>query len=293
MFLKAGFGSLRFGTKIVRGQEYYLLSASSTGESHEGIPLILNEEIYYKVIDEIKNSYGVYADIIGDVKLIPNSENPILKWQRIPSYYLFVEKIFIKRVSFEGETSVSIAISYSNEKSNRNNYKWSFKQFYPDNRDENLFSSVEWLKNYAKRYGETDSPHLIGDFDEFIPHFYESDFELTKASNDIISPTKFKKYKEEFYLDSENIYEEESGIFKISEERHSEVTKFLSENKIKECLDYLLNQISNGKVLNYIVLTKSRYVRVEELNRRGTITMEESDVYKNRITDSLLNTFTK
>lgn len=43
MFIKAGYGSLRFGTKLVRGNEYFLLSGTSTGESHEGIPLILNQ----------------------------------------------------------------------------------------------------------------------------------------------------------------------------------------------------------------------------------------------------------
>lgn len=293
MFMRAGYGSLRFGTKIVRGQEYYLLSASSTGQSHEGIPLILSESIYHEVIKEIKNYYGIFADIIGTVKLVPNSENPILNWKNTPSYYLFVEKVFIKRESFEGETSVSIAVSYTEERTNQNDYKWSFKQFYPDSRDENLFSSVEWLKNYATRYLNTNSPHLIGDFDEFIPHFEKSDFELTKISNEIICSSKFDKYREEYYFDSEKILETEIGIFKIGDEMHTNVIGLISENKIKECLNYLQMHSLNEKMKNYIVLTKSRYAHLEKSNLRGIITMHEFDVYKNRITNSLLDTFNK
>ena len=103
LFLKAGYGSMRFGTKMVRGQEYYLLAASSSGKSHEGIPLILSERVYQEVIREMKHSFGVFADVVGRVKLLPNKENPILHWRNIPSYYLFVEEINIRKLSAEGD----------------------------------------------------------------------------------------------------------------------------------------------------------------------------------------------
>lgn len=292
IFLNAGFGSLRLGTKIVNGVEYYLLSATSSGVSHEGIPIVLTKPLYEEVIHEIRNSYGVLANIEGEIRIIPHSSNPILSWKNIPSYYLFAQKIEIQRASSEGETKVSISIAYNPGGENiRGQYKWSFKEFYPDGKDNELFESVAWLKDYAQRYSESNQPLLIGDFDEFIPHFDNNLVELPKVSNHIFNNVDSSNNKK--FDNSNEIFNhiKNCGVFSIQQDTRKLIVELLSNNHIGRCVDSLFEVAHDEDVQNYLVLIKSQFNRLESDNNKGLITNDEFYVYQNRITHSLLQTF--
>lgn len=289
-FVKAGFGSIRFATKIIRGREYFLLSASSSGVSHEGIPMIVEKPIYKKLIPEIKKGFGVFADLIGEIIVVPNSENSILNWQRIPSYYFLLEKAFVKRPSLEGETTISIAATYRSTNEEVWRSKWTFIQFYPDSVDKNLFESVDWIKNYPIRYGETNEVVFSGEFDELIPHFAKSDFELTKTSNGIFSTEKASKYLDRYELQPTDELTRED-VFVVRKSLKEQINSHLSRGEIKACIEFVELSSSNEKVLNYLISLKSRLAKIEDSKRKSTITIEQYNVFRNRITDSLLSTF--
>jgi len=68
-----GVGSVRLKAKFINSKSTYFLGASSTGISHQGIPIALLEAEYRQVIETIKNQGGCFANLVGTLQILPTS----------------------------------------------------------------------------------------------------------------------------------------------------------------------------------------------------------------------------
>ncbi|WP_340114868.1 hypothetical protein [Maribellus mangrovi] len=188
-----GYGSIRLASKNINNKKTFFLGATSSGISHEGIPLVFEEDVYKELIKYFKGNYGIIADIIGSISILPKEASLIEFDPVIPRYCFYVKDFKFKLISKESEILSSIAISFANP---YNPYlkSFSFCSFNPDPKDDNLKIAVEWLNDYAKRYSESDKTIITGDFDEIYEHFSNVDFKLNDIMNGRISIETLKRY---------------------------------------------------------------------------------------------------
>lgn len=196
-----GIGTLRLIPKIISGYEKYFLGASSSGVCHEGIPLILLEETYLKIVNQVKENCGLIGDITGRLKILPSEISSIEYDRNVPKYCLFVEDITNVKTCSSENVFVSTAITYSGNLNQLNKKSWSFISFNPDPREAQLKSSVEWLYDYAKRYSRSKDPIILSDFDEYHNHFDKVELPLNEVTNGNIPIDKLLKYKEVLNLE--------------------------------------------------------------------------------------------
>lgn len=169
-----GIGSVRLSAKSLLSNTYYILGASSTGISHQGIPVALPEKEHFKIIRNLRKHGGCLTNLVGTIRIIPLPTNFIEYGRNIPKVCLFIDKIEEIRPSFAEELMVSVAIAFRNESGKlrySSDFAWSFCSFSLDSSDNNLNSAVDWLLDYVLRHFHTAHPSILNDFDEMVPHF--------------------------------------------------------------------------------------------------------------------------
>jgi hypothetical protein len=192
-----GVGSVR----LAPSKGNYYLNATSTGTSHQGIPLITTKEIYNEIIDEIKTNGGTTLDIIGTLEVL-SIENALINYAReIPKTSIVVTSIEKKKnINREILVSVSAIYSYGMKNSYDSGQYWSFASFNPDPEEKELKKAAEWIEQYAERYSN-GTYKILSDFDEHKSHFHsEIEFKLQNINNGAISEDLLLKYSEKFQI---------------------------------------------------------------------------------------------
>lgn len=198
-----GVGSVRLAAKYIDSKIFYFLCASSTGISHQGIPLAMSESQYREVIPLINEHGGCLVNLVGSLQIFPSLINHVNYDVGISKYCFYVEDVEIKRVSLETELLTSIAImfpshypTWGDEITSRKFLgqelttdlikSWSFCSFRPTS-PRNLKSAVDWLHDYVCRYTSyrkekssrnpkivpisSDAVPILSNFDEICSHF--------------------------------------------------------------------------------------------------------------------------
>ena len=199
-----GVGSVRLSAKLIDSNTTYFLGASSTGISHQGVPVALHEPDFRQVIQIIRGHGGCLANLTGTLQTLPASISPIQYDRKIPKYCLFLTDLEIIRPSSKTELIITIAITFSNgrgEQFSKGGYtttsdkSWAFCSFYPGKLNQNLDGAVNWLKDYALQYSNHLSPPILADFDEHYQHFTNPiEFRLKDVSNDVIDIERIEAY---------------------------------------------------------------------------------------------------
>lgn len=175
-----GIGSIRLLGKVIDSTPTYFLGASSTGVSHQGIPVAMNKSQYRNVIKKIKKHGGCIVNLQGSLRKFPISLSMINYDAEIPRFCFFTEALEIVEPSSETDLAVSVAIMFESGKGptfSRDGYSirigkmWSFYTFSPGSFKNNLKSAVNWLSNYAARYSRKKNPIIFNGFDEQYNHF--------------------------------------------------------------------------------------------------------------------------
>ncbi|WP_338839650.1 hypothetical protein [Flavobacterium ginsenosidimutans] len=192
-----GVGSVRLAPE----KSNFYLNATSTGTSHQGIPIIVSKEVYNQFIDEIKHQGYSTVDIIGTIEILPIEKALINYAREIPKYSLVITSI-AKRKIVEKEILVSVSAIYSSEP--YDNYStghyWSFASFSPDESEVELTKAVEWIEQYALRYSN-GKPKILTDFDEHKSHFNaDIEFKLQNIMSGNINEELLVKYSEKFKI---------------------------------------------------------------------------------------------
>lgn len=182
--IEGGIGSVRLSPD---SNNNYYLGASSTGISHQGIPLMLSRDLYSAYIDIIKEEGYIIADIVGTIEFLSKARSLIEYKNKIPRYIISVDSIKLKKLE-PINISVSIATLFS-EHTQTNSKYYTYASFSPDNAGNNLKSAVEWIEDYAYRYSmKTGAIHFLSDFDEHMQHFsFPVDIALHSVMNSKIN----------------------------------------------------------------------------------------------------------
>jgi hypothetical protein len=195
MFL-GGIGSVRLRSRIFNSQTVYILGASSTGSSHQGIPIMLPENEYRKVISYLRDG-GCLVDLEGRLRIFPTGELLIQFDRQIPKYVIFAESIRI--IQRSQRLLVSVGVTYASRNSRRGNDKsWSFCSFDPTRDD--VSSAAQWLEDYAFRY--SGRAEILSDFDEYYQHFGEdvTEFPVSRIVRGEIDYDKLHEYSRNYHF---------------------------------------------------------------------------------------------
>jgi len=153
----------------------------------------VEEDIYKEIQKKLSGNFGIIADIIGSISILPKELSLIEFDSIIPRYCFYVKDFKFIQISKESDILSSIAISFS-EYEYLDMKSFSFCTFNPDPLDKNLKIAVEWLDDYTKRYSTSEKIVITGDFDEIYNHFPNVDFKLSDIMNGKISIDALKRY---------------------------------------------------------------------------------------------------
>jgi hypothetical protein len=171
MFL-GGIGSVRLGARKFDSETIYLLGASSNGSSHQGIPVMVPDREYQKVISHLQKG-GCLANMEGYLRVFSANEIPIQYDRQIPKYAIFIENI--NAIKPSQNLIVSVGVTYTLHDSYRGTDKsWSFCSFDPTRDD--VSSAAQWLEEYALRH--SGKSEILSDFDEYYQHFSNDSVEF-------------------------------------------------------------------------------------------------------------------
>ena len=214
-----GVGSLRLLPKQVGGRDIYFLGASSTGISHQGIPVGFLEREYLRLMDAVKQDGGCVADIKATVRALPVDTDALIRLEYgrdIPKYYLTAEKVLsVKKIDRTLMTTVSAMFPstkwadgvgeseeyYADGFVTELNKKWSFYSFNPSAQNRNERDAAEWLVDYANRYGY--SPSVLSDFDEHYDHFaglVPVEFPVKQVVESVVSMSRLRAYERHYQM---------------------------------------------------------------------------------------------
>lgn len=178
-----GIGSVRLAAKSINSKVFYFLGASSTGVSHQGVPVAMSESQYHEVMPLISEHGGCLVNLVGSLQVLPTLVHYVRYDNGIPKYCFYVEDVKVNRVSLETELLTSISIMFPSDYS-QNEFlgdglitnlikSWSFCSFRPTSL-ERLKSAVNWLQDYVNRYSYSENQKpvpILSDFDEVCNHF--------------------------------------------------------------------------------------------------------------------------
>jgi len=219
--VKGGIGSLRLGPKKVEGNLKHIMCATSSGISHEGIVLFMESEHYEKVISEIKDKKNPSVNLTGRIMLLPD-ELSLINFEyhkKVPKYYIEVEELEMIKNETPNQGGVSVAITYTREDKLKDYdpFSFSFCQFSPTQTPANLEGVTDWLRDYAVKYSESQTPMIVGDFDEYYQHFEKVQFPITDIANGMISIDKLHQFQHLFEFNINETTMGDKNIFKNSQ----------------------------------------------------------------------------
>ena len=175
-----GVGSVRLTAKHTQFGETHFLCATSSGVSHEGIPIAVESAMLPKIMPLIREMGGCRASVVGTLRILEDQQTRLMFDVEVPRYVVVAEDVDVKEPSPQHSLKVSLQIMYSGtcrdyerDSSRSINKGWSFAYFEPGNKasERPLKHAVEWLSDYARRHSVSDSPTIICDFDEHARHF--------------------------------------------------------------------------------------------------------------------------
>jgi hypothetical protein len=216
-----GVGSLRLGSRPAVLGIVHVVGLSSSGVSHEGIPALLNEQDHFPLIRQLRTSGAVIVDAVGTLRSMPLREWRTWRTDGVPTMYLSIEEIDIRRSSRPVLATVSIMFpsperswsSNSSDEFQANGYStrfsksWSYASFDPLEGPEGLKRASKWLEDYARRYSGTQEPAIFSDFDEIYPHFESPvEFPLSDAALGTIDAHRLAAYSRHYEINL-NIHE--------------------------------------------------------------------------------------
>ncbi len=152
-------------------------------------------------INKIRECGGCLCNISGFLEILPKTITSFDYEEKIPKYYILVDKVNYIEPSPEGILSSSVAIMFQSYNSYINNsfYKqYSYYSFKPSN-IESLDKAVNWLKDYAIRYA--DNPIILNDFDEYHDYFSDPiEFPIRSLTRGIINSQQITAYKKHYNI---------------------------------------------------------------------------------------------
>jgi hypothetical protein len=175
-----GVGSVRLASIPAPGERTHFLGASSTGVSHEGIPLCVGRDLYLEMIPFLKENGACDCTIVGTIELVPETVEGLDYGVGIPRFVVDVRDVTILRPARAEKTRVSLSVlyigavrEYETSRKESRDVGWTFASFDPCGRDsdQELKDTVDWLRGYAAQHSAFSNPPILCDFDQQVRHF--------------------------------------------------------------------------------------------------------------------------
>lgn len=277
--ISGGIGSIRLAEKIVDENTIYFLGVSSSGISHEGIPIVLKSTCYNQIIELIKTHGGSKATLLGYLKQLPGNIISLNYAQGIPRYCFCTEEILSPKPSENNSLLVTVAIMFLTHPEkyinlSSRNHSWSYCSFVP-RASNNLEKEVDWLTQYAKRYSE-GSPLILTDFDEQYQLF---DCKIEFPISDIVSGKINMKDLHKYNTGFQNYFEAGS----ITEWYNKLLRNVTLPSEKTNSVNYKLSKLSNLEFVQ----------RIEKKLGRNEVKLLWFELFNSNMDDELPNrTFT-
>jgi hypothetical protein len=196
MFL-GGIGSVRLGARRFDSETIYLLGASSTGSSHQGIPVMVPDREYQKAISHLRKG-GCLANMEGYLRVFSTNEILIQYDRQIPKYAIFIENINVIKPSKNLLVSVGVTYTLHHDSYRGSSKSWSFCSFDPI-RDE-VSSAAQWLEQYALRH--SGRAEILSDFDEYYQHFGNDsvEFPVSRTVRGEVDRDRLNEYSKDYHF---------------------------------------------------------------------------------------------
>jgi hypothetical protein len=274
MFL-GGVGSVRLGARRFDSETIYLLGASSNGSSHQGIPVMVPDREYQKVISHLQKG-GCLANMEGYLRVFSVNEALIQYDRQIPKYAIFIENINVIKPS--QSLLVSVGVTYALHDSHRGtNKSWSFCSFDPTRDD--VSSAAQWLEEYALRY--SGRAEILSDFDEYYQHFGNDsvEFPVSRIVRGEVDRNRLNEYSRDyhFYINEGAImtqYINHGSVGAMGENARSDNNTFTQLEQKKTLseaaaeIQQLLNQLSKTEYTSEADLVDALH---QEIKRNPTL----------------------
>jgi hypothetical protein len=269
MFL-GGIGSVRLGARRFNSETIYLLGASSNGSSHQGIPVMVPDREYQKVISHLQKG-GCLANMEGYLRVFSVNEALIQYDRQIPKYAIFIENINVIKPS--QSLLVSVGVTYTLHDSLRGTDKsWSFCSFDPTRDD--VSSAAQWLEEYALRY--SGRAEILSDFDEYYQHFGNDsvEFPVSRIVRGEVDQNRLNEYNRNyhFHINERAImtqYINHGSVGAMGENARSDnntFTQLEQEKTLSEAaaeIQQLLNQLSKTEYTSEAALVDALYQKIK------------------------------
>jgi len=182
--LQGGIGSIRLKPIQIADETCWLLTATSDGVIHRGVPVALPQKIYATLFREIRNQGATTATIMGKFQFVPSPFTRLFDTSiDIPKVVLKVEEVHLEQAK-RVELEASVAVSFVSEYKGSPSVYATYVSFRPDI-DESFKEALQWMKTeYVEgRY----KGRIVTDFDQTTNRFPEARLALNKVMARLVS----------------------------------------------------------------------------------------------------------
>jgi TIR domain len=183
--LQGGIGAIRLKPVKLQNEAHWLLTATSDGVTHTGVPIALPQRLYSRVFRQIRKQGSITATITGQFEEIPDPFTRLFDWSiQVPKWVLRVTDLQIvepRKVDLE----TSVAVSFVSEYTGRPGVYSTYVTFRPDV-EGSFEDAVRWMKAEYVEGGYQG--RIITDFDQTVTIFPEARLALNKVMARSVSP---------------------------------------------------------------------------------------------------------
>jgi hypothetical protein len=191
--LEGGVGCVRFKPlQLRKGGTAWLMSATSSTAPDEGIPLLMGNDDYLALADDLQSAGAVCCDVFGRTKFVADEFSDLFSIRNgIPRLYVEVSAVKLHRAMKE-PGQVSVAASFLSAFEGASKIYASYVTFDPGRRGARL-GAANWLKEeYVEKLYEGS---LLTDFDQRAPVFANALFTLDQVLSSPDLAAKIDKLK--------------------------------------------------------------------------------------------------
>ena len=201
--IKGGIGAVKLKSRPFPNhqgmiEQHYLMTASSNGVCHEGVPLLVPRSLYGDVIRRIRGEGAAPILVAGEMKQLPDSARSFfgeLHLAHVPNCVLHVENIEELDQSRADVTryTVAIALAFHGTFQGHQDLFMSYCTFDPANPTSRQ-DKVAWLQQYVQSY----QGQVLTDFDEDSPAFANAPFALRRIMSGALDPLAIEELMHQF-----------------------------------------------------------------------------------------------
>ena len=196
--LQGGIGAVRLKPVQIFGEPHWLVTASSDGVTHTGIPLALPRKLFAPLLRQIRNHGAAPATVRGELEFVPDP------FSRLFDNAVMIPRLLLKVTNVEVEPTpkrsvdleTSVAVSFVSDYEGPAKVYLTYVTFRPDTGD-SFAEAISWMKN---EYVEgAYRGRIITDFDQTRTIFPEARLALSKVMDRLLSEGELRETLELMY----------------------------------------------------------------------------------------------